>query len=335
MMMGRIGQNPMKWDSKIHHPSPTTITSVVFIPFLDGYWSEGLDVLKLSLESLLRNTPRPFDLMVFDNGSCPEVQEYLLDSYNANQIQFLILSQHNVGKVGAWNFLFSAAPGEVIAFSDSDVLFLPGWLEASLEILEAFPEAGMITAHPARRGQPQFCSATLSGARNDPTVEMKSGDLIPREHIRAYAAGYGRTVEEVESIVENEPDVILKSSETSAFVSASHTQFLTTRKLLNRLLPFKVTMPLGPEDDHQMDAGVNDGGHWRLSTTKYLVHHLGNTVPQQIPGLEEIALDDLMGGRSKPVQGSIGGGRLLGNRYARQALRRLNTLTFKLLYQRD
>jgi len=37
----------------------------------------SLDVLRLCLGSLLANTPRPFDLLVFDNGSCEPVVEYL------------------------------------------------------------------------------------------------------------------------------------------------------------------------------------------------------------------------------------------------------------------
>ena len=45
------------------------------------------------------------------------------------RIQYLMLSQHNLGKGGAWNMIFQAAPGEWLAYTDCDALFFdPGWL---------------------------------------------------------------------------------------------------------------------------------------------------------------------------------------------------------------
>ena len=123
--MPRLGQNPMRWVSDVHHPEKITVTTMVYIPFLEGYWAHSLDVLELCLQSLRANTQKPFDLMVLDNGSCTDVQAYLLDQYRDKAIQYFIFSEHNLGKVGAWNVLFSAAPGEIVAYADSDVYFLP------------------------------------------------------------------------------------------------------------------------------------------------------------------------------------------------------------------
>ncbi len=47
-------------------------------------------------------------------------------------------------------FLFNAAPGEIIAYSDDDIFFYPGWLPAHLEILAAFPKVGMVSGVPVR-----------------------------------------------------------------------------------------------------------------------------------------------------------------------------------------
>jgi len=44
------------------------------------------------------------------------------------EIQYLVLSDKNLGKGGAWNQIFGGAPGEIIVYSDSDVLsILDGW----------------------------------------------------------------------------------------------------------------------------------------------------------------------------------------------------------------
>ena len=41
----------------------------------------------------------PFDLMVFDNGSCPEVREFLVKEKEEGRIQYLILSEkHGQGR---------------------------------------------------------------------------------------------------------------------------------------------------------------------------------------------------------------------------------------------
>ena len=69
----RTGQNPAKFIDQVGRPERITVAVVTYLPFLAGYFTEGLPVLQLCLESLRRNTAEAFDLMVFDNGSAPEV----------------------------------------------------------------------------------------------------------------------------------------------------------------------------------------------------------------------------------------------------------------------
>ena len=61
----------------------------------------------------------------------------LFELQHQGDIQWLILSRENLGKTGAQNWIFSAMPNEWIAYTDSDVLFRKGWLEASREIIRA------------------------------------------------------------------------------------------------------------------------------------------------------------------------------------------------------
>ena len=91
--------------------------------------------------------------MVFDNGSCRETQDYLRGLQEQGQIQYLVLSDKNLGKGGAWNILLSGAPGEIIAYTDSDAYFYPGWLSRSVQLLETYPRVGMVTARPFRQNE--------------------------------------------------------------------------------------------------------------------------------------------------------------------------------------
>ncbi len=301
--MPRIGENPMKRTDEVYVPQRVTITTIVYIPMLTGYWESSLEVLKVCLDSLRSNTHTPFDLIVFDNASCPDVQQYLRKEFDQKRIQYLFLSASNVGKVGAWNSLLSSAPGEIIAYMDSDVFFYPGWLEESLKVLEAFPKAAQITAQPAR-GRPHFDevnTTTLEGAQKDPAIQMQVGKLIDPDSLTMQRYGLSLSVEEFQDRDDSD-DILLESGGVKAFVSASHFQFISTKAALSKVLPFNVTKPLHSTDTRQMDFSLNDKGYWRLSTEPYLVHHLGNRLPTDPAELRRLPWDFGAKPSSAPLQ---------------------------------
>src|SRR5512146_3187573 len=133
----RIGQNPAKSVKEVAVPKRVTVAVLNYIPFLSGFYAQALDVLKLCLGSIWENTTDvDYDLMVFDNGSCDEVLDFLQEVKSQGRIQYLVLSEKNLGKGGAWNIILAGAPGEIVAYADSDVLFYPDWLTRSIQVLE-------------------------------------------------------------------------------------------------------------------------------------------------------------------------------------------------------
>lgn len=326
----------MKWVNDVNHPEKITVTTIVHIPFLDGYWAQSLDVLKLCLRSMRKSTGIPFDLMVFDNGSCIQVQDYLLDMRRNVEIQYLVLSENNVGKVGAWNFLFLSAPGEIISYTDSDVYFLPGWLEASLKILQVFPEAGMVTAQPIAGGDISSLW-TAKAAQKDPSVSIQMGHLIPDEYLMAHLKGINAPPEEYERRQKDRKDALLSRGLTRAYATASHFQFTTTREIAHLLFPVKATVALG--DDLQFDVQMRELGFWRLSTTEYLVHHMGNEVPdlkKELPWVNASEVSNLTleqgSSKRKRVLDKPLVKRLSASSFGRRLLKRVNAYTYKLLY---
>lgn len=344
--MPRQGSNPMRWNTEVYKPRDVTATLLVYIPFLDGYWKQSLEVLEICIASLRENTALPFDLLVFDNGSCGRVQEYLRSLHQEGIIQFLMLSHENMGKSGAWNLMLSAAPGDIVTYSDSDTLFLPGWLEASLEVLDAFPKAGMITAQPAR-GRPNFYednSTTLAEAPEDDSITIERGELIPQEYLTALRHGLGDTKPQFADRVAGQEEVLLSRNGVGAYVSASHFQFITTKGVLKQVLPFEVINPYG--DDVQLIKRINERGFWRLSTRDYLAHHMGNTVPSAESDYDGLAWIDpkhlhITNAGMTPTNSEPGReGWLIDNRPLQYLLsrsrvkhfvRRLNVLTHRLL----
>ena len=185
--------NPAKFVKDVARPERITVALLNYIPFLSGFYAETLDVLKACLESMRRDAGLPFDLMVFDNGSCAEVRDFLVKEKEEGSIQYLILAEKNMGKGGAWNVMLAGAPGEIIAYTDSDVLFSPKWLSRSVEILETFPKVGMVTARPFRT-PPEFYESTLKWARENAMLE--DGQFIPWETFLEFNLSLGQTEEE-------------------------------------------------------------------------------------------------------------------------------------------
>src|SRR3990172_5645581 len=96
--MVRRGQNPAKFVGRVARPERITVAVLTYIPFLSGFHREALDVLRACLSSLWSATDVPHDLLAFDNGSGPEAREFLLESQSQGRIQYLLLSDKNLGK---------------------------------------------------------------------------------------------------------------------------------------------------------------------------------------------------------------------------------------------
>ena len=329
--MARQGQNPLKWMQTVCRPKPITATTVVFMPMLDGYWKDALKVLELCLWSMRESTSIPFDLMVLDNGSCQEVQTALLDYHRKGWIQFLILSQENLGKVGAWNLLFTSAPGEIVTFCDSDVYFMRDWLEESKRILEAFPEAGMVTAQPIAGGDLAITRNGTAILKTNAAL-ARQGLLIPETYLRTHLQALGAPPGEYERRMQNRNDLLIARDSVKAYATASHFQFATRKQVLKKLFPVAAELPLGA--DLQFDNEMLDLGFWRLSTEKYLAHHMGNRLPDlkgEIPWPFEPSPEP-RGQSRTAVAASHAKGRI-GNKHLRSLLKRINSLTWHLLYE--
>jgi hypothetical protein len=77
--MPRIGWNPARGKTTDYRPARVTLAMLTYVPSLSGYFETRFQALKLSLESLIVNTPEPHGLLVFDNGSCKDVVNYLVE----------------------------------------------------------------------------------------------------------------------------------------------------------------------------------------------------------------------------------------------------------------
>jgi glycosyltransferase involved in cell wall biosynthesis len=276
----RAGQNPAKF---VENPSgkvqKLTVAVLTYIPSLQGYYAQSLEVLKLCLQSLRENTVVDFDLMVFDNASGEETRGYLQSQHSNGHIDFLFLSDRNLGKGKAWDLIFASAPGEIIAYADSDVYFEPGWMKHGLEILETFPRVGMVTCRPMRTYEDGH-TATLEWAELDSKAEIERGQFMDWETFREHDVSLGQDERHVRDRFEKTQDARITYRNVEAYAGAAHWQFIAYKEVLQSFLPLGIERTLG--DDRKLDNALNQAGYLRLMTTKPLVRHLGNTLPQDL-----------------------------------------------------
>jgi glycosyltransferase involved in cell wall biosynthesis len=89
-----------------------------------------------TLDSVLRQTTQPFEILVLDDGSTDDTPS-ILRSYGP---RIRLLEQKNSGVASARNILCREAAGDLIAFLDADDLWHPAYLETQIRNLSTHPD---------------------------------------------------------------------------------------------------------------------------------------------------------------------------------------------------
>ncbi|MBU2609591.1 MAG: glycosyltransferase family 2 protein [Chloroflexi bacterium] len=218
--------------------------------------------------------------MVFDNGSCPKVQEELKSLQNSGHIQFLFLSRFNFGKVAAINWILSAMPNEWICYSDGDMFFRPGWFESCLVIFDAFPRAGLVFAQPTFFDVLRGTGQAQNMLETDIRYRL-SNLVLPTEAVKEYARGFGLNDDQEKALIKTPLRVVEENSRSvRAVVGASHNQFLVRRDVARQIVPLPAEYALSTKEDAAFNRRVDDLGLLQLSTLEPYTFHMGNRVDE-------------------------------------------------------
>ncbi len=94
----------------------------------------------MAVESVLRQTLKPFEIMVIDDGSTDHTENVLEPFFG--QIKYL--KTDHIGVSEARNLGLKEAGGDFIAFLDSDDEWLPEKLQRQLDVFEKNPDVGLV-----------------------------------------------------------------------------------------------------------------------------------------------------------------------------------------------
>jgi glycosyltransferase involved in cell wall biosynthesis len=300
--MPRIGINPNRGQLTQYSPARITLAMLTYLPNQAGYFAERMAVTRLSLESLIAHTPESHDLIVFDNGSCPELVSYLCGLRDQGHINYLILSSRNIGKISALQVIFRAAPGDIVAYSDDDVFFLPGWLDAHLQIMNTYPRVGLVTGFYIR-SHLRYATQSIEAFTKQPGVQVSRGYLIPHELEQHYIDNMGRTSESYQQEVSGLEDIGLCYQGVNALASAGHHQFVTSRQLMLEALPSWDKNLMGKMIE--LENSVDQLGYLRLSTFNPVTRLLGNVIsPENAAEAKRLGLSVEAGTEAKSNNGS-------------------------------
>ena len=104
----------------------------VILPTYNRGW-----IVKEAIDSVLAQDFKDFELIVVDDGSTDNTPQ-ILDSYNQD---LMVIRQRNKGVSAARNRGIAAAGGGLIAFLDSDDLWLPRKLSTQVDFFKSNPAA--------------------------------------------------------------------------------------------------------------------------------------------------------------------------------------------------
>jgi glycosyltransferase involved in cell wall biosynthesis len=100
-------------------------------------------VIARAVDSVLAQEGAELEAIVIDDGSTDDTRQVIASRYGDDP-RVVYLFQEQTGVAGARNAGLARARGDLVAFLDSDDVWLPGKLALQLACLQRVPEAGMI-----------------------------------------------------------------------------------------------------------------------------------------------------------------------------------------------
>ncbi|PHS09000.1 MAG: hypothetical protein COA88_05710 [Kordia sp.] len=271
----RIGSNPAKKDKVEIDNTYHRIVIPVYIPNLNDFFKESLEVLKLCLESLYTTVHSNTRISIASNGCCKEVNDYLAVEFEANRIDELYQIKSGIGKINSLYKIINSVKEPLITISDADVLFTSGWQDAVEKIFIDYPKAGMVCPFSYSKGFRELTANIYFDNlfnKNIKVTEIKSPEGLEHFAKSIGNEGFYKDIHKKYGITYQE------KGKSRALIGAGH--FVATfKRAVFPAYEFKSNLQrLASGEGLYIDSPPVQSGLWRLSTNYNFVYHMGNTV---------------------------------------------------------
>ncbi|MFY8214022.1 MAG: glycosyltransferase family A protein [Flavobacterium sp.] len=279
----RIGYNPHK-DQLIPEDAFThQVVIPVHIPQQTDYFKDSLVILQRCLDSLFLTSHSATFITVVNNGSDATTERYLNEMWAQGKIHELI----HTAAIGKVNALLKGVVGHresLVTLADSDVLFLPGWQQATHEVFTAFPKAGIVGIVPQYRMFLNQCSNVLFalfGSKRLRFIRVQDAVSMGKFH---QSIGWGPS-----NPTHGQLTLGIESAQgCTAYVGAGHFVATYKRALFESIQSFNEYRMGGTSETH-LDELAWRNSSWRLTTYSNFAYHMGNV---HEPWMDEIHYGD-------------------------------------------
>jgi glycosyltransferase involved in cell wall biosynthesis len=269
----RIGRNPLTGKTLGALPDKV-MTVTTHLPNFEGYHENRLDVVKLCLNSMRNGTSEEIPVIIFDNGSCEEFTDWLREEYRP----YTLVLSPNIGKSSARAALVRMVRSDaIITVTDDDMLFYPGWFDASMELLTTFPNVGKVSCYPVRTMSRWGCDSTKAWAKANGKVEV--GKFISEEEDFDFCTSIGREYDWQKEYTKIDVEHRVNYNGVQAYCMGHHCQFMA---YANRIIPFCVRSESCMHDEKPFDIAIDQAGYLQLTTTTRYARHIGNYVDKKV-----------------------------------------------------
>lgn len=267
----RVGLNPNKDTKLIRNEFIHHIVIPVYIPNQEDYFKGSFDVLKLHFESVFKTVHSQTFISVINNGCCHEVKNFLDDLFHQNKINEIIHTD-NIGKINAILKGMLGHSFQFITITDCDVLFEPNWQQATYDIFNTFPKAGVVGLTPTIKTNYILTSNVLF--RHFFSKKMKFSKVVDKESMQLFYKSVGN---EDKFIAEKSKRYfVLEKENLKVCVGCGHyvaTYKSDIFKVVKKSSQFKMA---GDMKKH-FDERLLQFGLWRMNTLANYAFHMGNS----------------------------------------------------------
>jgi len=250
------------------------VSAIVHLPNFEGYHKDRFEVVKESLTTMRKNAGLQCQTLIWDNGSCAEFRDWLLNEYKPD---FVVLGA-NVGLSSARaGVLRMLPPNTIVGIADDDMWYYQNWFKAQVDLMRSFPNVGQVSGYPARTQMRWGNRYTKEWARK--FARLEEGRFIPDEWDKDFAESVGRDYKWHIGYTKKDNDWRITYQGKQAYAMAHHCQFVCEA---GKIAPIIQQNKEAMSSDREFDNAVDVAGMLRLTTINRYVRHMGNVLDDDL-----------------------------------------------------